>query len=45
MCVALSRSKARRVLSWLVKWARSVEAIGLVRDSGGMLGNKGPASR
>jgi hypothetical protein len=28
-----------------VKWARSVEAIGLVRESGGMLWNMVPASR
>jgi hypothetical protein len=28
-----------------VKWARSVEAIGLVRESGGMLWNKVSASR
>ena len=45
MCAALSRSEARRVLSWLVKWARSVEAIGLVRESGGMLWIMVPASR
>jgi hypothetical protein len=44
MCVALARSKARRVLSWVVKWARSVEAIALVRESGGMLWNSVPAS-
>jgi hypothetical protein len=37
MCVALSLSEARRVLSCRVKWARIVEAIGLVRESGGML--------
>jgi hypothetical protein len=45
MCVPLSRSEARRVLSCLVKWARSVEAMALVRESGGMLWNKVPASR
>jgi hypothetical protein len=45
MCVALSRSEARRVLSLLVKWARSVEAIGLVREIGGMLWNMVPVSR
>jgi hypothetical protein len=33
------------VSSWLVKWARSVEAMGLVRESGGMLWNMVPASR
>jgi hypothetical protein len=32
--VALSRSEARRVSFWLVKWARSVEAMGLVREEG-----------
>jgi hypothetical protein len=36
MCVALSVSDARRVLSCLVKWAWIVEAIGLVRERGGM---------
>jgi hypothetical protein len=45
MWVALSLSEARRVLSWRVKWARSVEIMGLVRESGGMLWNKVPASR
>ena len=45
MCVGLSRSEAKRVLSWLVKWARSVEAMGLVRENGGMLWNMVPASR
>jgi hypothetical protein len=30
MCVALSRNEARRALSWVVKWARSVEAIGYI---------------
>jgi hypothetical protein len=45
MNVALSRSEARRVLSWLVKWTRSVEAMGLVRESGGILWNMVPASR
>jgi hypothetical protein len=44
MCVALSLSEARRALSWLVKWARSVEAIGLVRESGGVLWNRVHAS-
>jgi hypothetical protein len=43
--VALSRSEARRVLSWRVKWARSVEAMGLVRESGGILWNMVLASR
>jgi hypothetical protein len=45
MCVALSRSEARKVLSCLVKWVRRVEAMGLVRESGGMLWNIEPASR
>jgi hypothetical protein len=45
MCVAQSLSEASRVLSCLVKWARSVEAIGLVRESDGMLWNMVPASR
>jgi hypothetical protein len=45
MWVALSRSDARRVVSWRVKWARSVEAMRLVRESGGMLWNMVPASR
>jgi hypothetical protein len=35
MWVALSRREARRVSSWRVKWARSVEAMGLVRERGG----------
>jgi hypothetical protein len=33
------------VLSWGVKWARSVEAMGLVRESGGMWYNMVHASR
>jgi hypothetical protein len=33
--VALSRSEARRVLSRWVKWVRSVEAMGLVKERGG----------
>jgi hypothetical protein len=37
MYVALSLSEARRMLSCRVKWARIVEAIGLKRESGGML--------
>jgi hypothetical protein len=45
MWVALSLSEAGRVLSWRVKWSRSVEAMGLVRDSGGMMWNMVPASR
>jgi hypothetical protein len=45
MWVALSLSEARRVLSWRVKWARRVEAMGLVRNSGGMLWNMVHASR
>jgi hypothetical protein len=45
MWVALSRSEVKRVLSWRVKWARSVEAMGLVRESGGMLWNIVLASR
>jgi hypothetical protein len=45
MWVALSLSDARRMLSWWVKWARSVDAMGLVRVSGGMLWNMVPASR
>ena len=45
MSVALSRNEARRALSLVVKWARSVEAIELVRESGGMLWNRVPASR
>jgi hypothetical protein len=45
MWVALSRSETRRVLSWRVKWARSVEAMGLVRKSGRMLWNMVHASR
>jgi hypothetical protein len=44
MWVALSRSEARRALSWRVKWSRSVEAMGLVKKSGGMLWNMVPAS-
>jgi hypothetical protein len=32
----MSRSEARRVLSWLVKWARSVVAMGLVRERRGI---------
>jgi hypothetical protein len=43
--MALSQSEARRVLSWRVKWARSVAAIGLVRVRGGMWWNMVPASR
>jgi hypothetical protein len=45
MWVALSRSDAKRVWSWWVKWARSVEAMGLVMESGGMLWNMVHASR
>jgi hypothetical protein len=45
MWVALSRNEARRVLSRRVKWARSVEAMGLVRERGGMLWNMVHASR
>jgi hypothetical protein len=45
MWVTLSRSEACRVLSWRVKCARRVEAMGLVRESGGMLWNMVPASR
>jgi hypothetical protein len=45
MWVAMFRSEARRVLSWRVKWSRSVEAMGLVRESGGMFWNTVPASR
>jgi hypothetical protein len=45
MWVALSRSEGKRVLSWWVKWVRSVEAMGLVRESGEMLWNMVPASR
>jgi hypothetical protein len=33
------------VLSWRVRWSRSVEAMGLVRENGGMLWNMVPASR
>jgi hypothetical protein len=43
--VVLSRSEARRVLSWRVKWARRVVAMGLVRDRGGIWWNMVPASR
>jgi hypothetical protein len=43
--VALPLSEARRVLSCQVKWSLSVEAMGLVRESGGMLWNMVPASR
>jgi hypothetical protein len=39
------RSEARMVLTWRVKRARSVEAMGLVRESGGMWWNMVPASR
>jgi hypothetical protein len=42
MWVSLSRSEARRMLSW---WARGVEATGLVRESGGMWWNMVLASR
>jgi hypothetical protein len=33
------------VLSWRVKWSWSVEAMGLVRESGGLLWNMVHASR
>jgi hypothetical protein len=45
MWVALSRNEVRRVLFGLVKWARSVEAMGSVRARGGMLLNMVHASR
>jgi hypothetical protein len=45
MWMALSLSEAKRVLSWRVKWARNVKAMGLVRESGGMLWNMVLASR
>ena len=45
ICVALSLSDVRSAVSWLVKWVRIVEAMGLVRESGGMLWNRVPASR
>jgi hypothetical protein len=35
--VALSRSEAKRVSYWRVKWAGSAEAIGLVMERVGML--------
>jgi hypothetical protein len=38
--VALPRSEARRVLSWWVQWARIVEVMGMVRESGGIWWNK-----
>ena len=37
ICVALSLRDVRSVASWLVKWVRIVEAMGLVRERGGML--------
>jgi hypothetical protein len=43
--VALSRSEARRVVSWWVKWVWSVEARGLVRERRGMCWNMVHASR
>jgi hypothetical protein len=45
MSVALSHREAGRVVFWRVKWARSVEAMGLVRESGGMMWNMVHASR
>jgi hypothetical protein len=45
MWVALAPSEVGRVLSWWLKWARSVEAMGLVRESEGMWWNMVPASR
>jgi hypothetical protein len=35
----------RRVLSWWVKWARLVEAMGLVKERGGIWWDMVPASR
>jgi hypothetical protein len=40
MWVALSRREARRVSPLRVKWARSVEAMGLVKEKGGYDGNR-----
>jgi hypothetical protein len=45
MWVALSWSRARSVSSRRVKWARSVVAMGLVRERGGIWWNMVPASR
>jgi hypothetical protein len=45
MWVALSWSEARRVSYWRAKWARSVEAMGLVKERGGVLWSMVFASR
>ena len=37
ICVALFLRDVRSVASWLVKWVRIVEAMGLVRERGGLL--------
>jgi gamma-glutamyl:cysteine ligase YbdK (ATP-grasp superfamily) len=43
--VVLSRRDARREVSWRVKWAQRVVAMGFVRDRGRMWWNMVPASR